>query len=126
MKKCGVNSRGFLWCGVKRDRSGFKKSLDINGSFDIIGLIKKPFSCPTARFVMAVVTISKDLSGRLLLTSSYDPARIVKIKTIPDHRWHPDKKYRSFPNTDGTTHPYPPHRRGRVRVGVKELESRRG
>lgn len=50
---------------------------------------------------MNVVSISKDLTGRLLLTSPYDPLRIVKIKTIKGHRWHPDKKHWSFPNTDG-------------------------
>ncbi len=51
---------------------------------------------------MAVVNIIKDRSGRLVLTSPYDPARVVKIKTIPGHRWHPEKKHWSFPDTDGT------------------------
>jgi hypothetical protein len=27
---------------------------------------------------------------------------VGKVKTIPGHRWHPDKKYWSFPNTNGT------------------------
>ncbi|MEK7845501.1 MAG: phage integrase N-terminal SAM-like domain-containing protein, partial [Nitrospinota bacterium] len=51
---------------------------------------------------MTIVTISKDLSGRIVVISPYDPLRVQKIKTIPGHRWHPDKKYWSFPNTDGT------------------------
>jgi len=32
----------------------------------------------------------------------YNPKFITKVKSIESHRWHPDKKYWSFPNTNGT------------------------
>jgi len=32
----------------------------------------------------------------------YDPEFVEKIKTIPGHRWHPEEKHWSFPNSDGT------------------------
>jgi len=32
----------------------------------------------------------------------YNPQLVEKVKTIPDHKWHPEKKYWSFPNIDGT------------------------
>jgi integrase/recombinase XerD len=49
-----------------------------------------------------VVTISKDDSGRITVSFHYNPQRVEKVKTIPRHRWHPDNKQWSFPNTDGT------------------------
>jgi len=49
-----------------------------------------------------VITVSKDDPGRITIAFRYDPQRVEKVKTIPGHRWHPDKKQWSFPNTDGT------------------------
>jgi hypothetical protein len=40
--------------------------------------------------------------GGIVVTFSYSPLLVEKIKTIPSHRWHSDKKYWSFPNTNGT------------------------
>jgi len=34
---------------------------------------------------------------RIKLTLPYNSTYIKKIKTIPGYRWHPDKKYWSFP-----------------------------
>ncbi len=51
---------------------------------------------------MAEVTLSRDDSGRITITFPYDPLYVQEIKTIEGHRWHPDKKHWSFPNTDGT------------------------
>ncbi len=37
---------------------------------------------------------------RIKLTLPYNPTYIKKIKTIPGYRWHPDKKYWSFPYSE--------------------------
>lgn len=39
---------------------------------------------------------------RIKLTLPYNPTYIKKIKTIPGYRWHPDKKYWSFPYSKDT------------------------
>lgn len=47
---------------------------------------------------MASIKISKDIQqGRILVSFSYDPKCVTKVKSIEGHRWHPDKKYWSFP-----------------------------
>lgn len=52
---------------------------------------------------MASIKISKDIQqGKIVVTFSYDPRFVAMVKTIEGHRWHPDKKCWSFPNTDGT------------------------
>ena len=51
---------------------------------------------------MARIQISKDPSGQIAVTFTYDPLLITKAKTIPGHRWHPAEKYWKFPNYDGT------------------------
>ncbi|MEW6410374.1 MAG: site-specific integrase [Nitrospirota bacterium] len=48
------------------------------------------------------ITINKGISGKLIVSFPYSPLFVQKIKTIKGHRWHPDEKYWSFPNTDGT------------------------
>lgn len=48
------------------------------------------------------VNLSKDISGRLIVAFSYNPEYVVKVKTIPGHRWHPIEKYGSFPDSDGS------------------------
>ena len=50
---------------------------------------------------------------------SLQPSPFLKVKPIEGHRWHPVEKRWSFPNS-----PYPPHRWGREKEGVKKLESR--
>jgi site-specific recombinase XerD len=48
------------------------------------------------------VTISKDVSGRITVSFPYDAQLVEKVKTIYGRKWHKDKKYWSFPNSDGT------------------------
>jgi len=59
-------------------------------------------SSHTDRFKKAIVKIIKGESGRILVSFSYNPVLVEKIKTIEGRRWHPEEKYWSFPNTDGT------------------------
>lgn len=50
---------------------------------------------------MASVRISKDIQeGKIVVTFSYDPKFVAMVKTIEEHRWHPDKKYWSFPRSE--------------------------
>jgi integrase len=51
---------------------------------------------------MAAVTFSKDASGRITVVFQYDPLFVTKIKSIESRKWHPEEKYWTFPNTDGT------------------------
>jgi len=52
---------------------------------------------------MASVKIGKNIQeGEIVVSFSYDPKFVAKVKTIEGHRWHPDKKYWSFPNSNGT------------------------
>jgi len=47
---------------------------------------------------MTSVKISKDIhQGKIVVTFSYDPEFVAKVKSIEAYRWHPDKKYWSFP-----------------------------
>jgi hypothetical protein len=50
---------------------------------------------------MARIQVSKDPSGRIIVSFPYDPILVSKIKTIEGHRWHPTEKYWSFPKLDG-------------------------
>ena len=65
---------------------------------------------------MARIKISNDPSGRITVSFPYDPLLVEKIKSIDGRRWDPAEKHWSFPNA-----PYPPHRWGRERDGVKKL-----
>ncbi len=50
---------------------------------------------------MASVRISKDIQeGKIVVTFSYDPKFVAIIETIEGHKWHPDKKYWSFPHSE--------------------------
>ena len=51
--------------------------------------------------MVAMTQISKDPSGRVIVSFPYDPLLIQKVKTIDGRRWHPAEKHWSFPNTDG-------------------------
>lgn len=51
---------------------------------------------------MASVRISKDTQQeKIVVTFSYDPKLVTKVKSIEGYKWHPDKKHWSFPNTNG-------------------------
>lgn len=50
------------------------------------------------------VKVSRDTSGKITVAFPYDPSRISKIKTIEGHKWNPDKKHWSFPDSDGVLH----------------------
>ncbi len=49
-----------------------------------------------------MITIKKDKSGFLIESFPYNPQFVQKIKIIAGHRWYPEGKYWSFPDTDGT------------------------
>jgi hypothetical protein len=44
-----------------------------------------------------MIKISSDIPGRIKVAFSYNPEYVAKIKTVKAHRWHPEKKYWSFP-----------------------------
>ncbi len=48
------------------------------------------------------IKILKDKENNLIVSFPYNPQFVEKIKTIKGHRWHPDGKYWSFLNTNGT------------------------
>ena len=39
--------------------------------------------------------------GFIKVAFPYNPDYVEKIKSIKGHRWHPEEKYWSFPNSDG-------------------------
>ncbi len=45
-----------------------------------------------------VIRIGKNSGVRITVSFPYDPLLVSKVKAIESHRWHPDKKYLSFPN----------------------------
>lgn len=49
-----------------------------------------------------MITISKYVSGRIIVSFPYDPNLVAKVRTIDGRKWHKDKNYWSFPDTDGT------------------------
>jgi len=49
-----------------------------------------------------VIKISKLEQDRICVAFSYNPDFVQKVKTIEGHQWHPEGRYRSFPNTNGT------------------------
>jgi len=48
------------------------------------------------------IKILKDKLDNLVVSFSYNPQFVQKIKSIKGHRWHPEGKYWSFPNANGT------------------------
>jgi len=60
---------------------------------------------------MGRIQVSKDLSGRIIVSSPYDPLLVEKVKSIDGRRWHSIEKHWSFPQ-----HLYPHPLRERVRV----------
>ena len=52
---------------------------------------------------MRSVKISKHIQAdKILVSFSYDPEFVAKVKSIKGYRWHPDKKYWSFPYSKDT------------------------
>ncbi len=51
---------------------------------------------------MAIIQISNDPSGRIIVSFPYDPLLVEKVKSIDGRRWRPAEKHWSFPNTDKT------------------------
>jgi integron integrase len=47
----------------------------------------------------ALIRITSDKTDGIKVDFAYDAAVVAKVKTIRNRRWHPDGKYRSFPNT---------------------------
>ncbi len=48
------------------------------------------------------IRIGKNLGVRITVSFPHDQLLVSKVKDIESHRWHPDKKYGSFPKTDET------------------------
>jgi len=51
---------------------------------------------------MGLITISKDVSGKIMVSFPYDPYLIEKVRIIEGRKWHKDEKYWSFPDSDDT------------------------
>lgn len=51
---------------------------------------------------MAEIDISRDTAGRITVVFPYSSSRVAKVKTIEGRKWDPEKKYWSFPDSDGT------------------------
>jgi hypothetical protein len=47
-----------------------------------------------------MISINPEGSGRLSVAFPYHPGIVAKIKTIKGRRWHPDKKFWSFPYSE--------------------------
>ena len=47
------------------------------------------------------VKILKDRENNLMVSFPYNPQFVEKIKTIKEHKWHPEEKYWRFPNSNG-------------------------
>ncbi len=48
------------------------------------------------------MNISRDVSGNIAATFRYDTAIVEKIRMIQGRRWHPVRKYWSFPDNQKT------------------------
>ncbi|MBI5049346.1 MAG: hypothetical protein HZC11_00345, partial [Nitrospirae bacterium] len=48
------------------------------------------------------MNVSKENSGKITVTFPYNIQLVEKVKTIEGRKWHKDKKYWSFSNTNGT------------------------
>ncbi len=46
-----------------------------------------------------MIEISSDIPGRIKVVFSYNPEYVARIKMVKPHRWHPEEKHWSFPNT---------------------------
>jgi hypothetical protein len=47
---------------------------------------------------MARINVSKDPSGRMMVSFPYDALLVAKVKTIEGRRWHPAEKLWSLQN----------------------------
>lgn len=50
-----------------------------------------------------MITLSKDISGRITVTFPYNPLRVEKVRTIPGRKWHPSHPVIASPDEIGTT-----------------------
>jgi hypothetical protein len=50
---------------------------------------------------MARIQVSKDSSGRIIVSFPYDPLLVEKVKSVDGRRWHPVEKHWSFPHLCG-------------------------
>ena len=50
---------------------------------------------------MARIQVSKDSSGRTIVSFPYDSLLVSQVKTIEGRKWHPAEKCWSLPNNDG-------------------------
>lgn len=48
------------------------------------------------------ISISKSSDNKINVSLPYNPAHIAKLKSIKGYRWHPEEKYWSFPDSNGT------------------------
>ncbi len=51
---------------------------------------------------MGIVSVTSGEEGRLLVQFPYTPERASAIKKIPGRKWHPDGRYWSVPDQEGT------------------------
>lgn len=50
---------------------------------------------------MANIKIGKDIQqNRITVSFPYNPKFVAMVKSVEGHRWHPDKKYWSFPHME--------------------------
>ncbi len=49
-----------------------------------------------------MIKISNTGQDRIVVSFSYSPDFVQKVKSIKGNKWHPEGKYWSFPNTNGT------------------------
>lgn len=50
---------------------------------------------------MRYMEIRKGVQGRTMVSFSYEPEFMAKVKSMKGYRWHPDKNYWNFPNSKG-------------------------
>jgi hypothetical protein len=72
---------------------------------------------------MARINVSKDPSGRIIVSFPYGALLVAKVKAIKGFRWHPTEKHWSFQSL----HPFQSekHRKDKKSVGQFKSESRR-
>ncbi|MBI3592317.1 MAG: hypothetical protein HY099_02365 [Nitrospirae bacterium] len=51
---------------------------------------------------MGTVIIRKSGSGGVTVAFPYNPSLVAKVKNIEGHRWYPEGKHWSFPDSNGT------------------------
>ena len=70
--------------------------------FRFLNMPKEFFNLGYNEIMELKIKILKDKENNLIVSFPYNPQFVEKIKTIRGHRWHPEEKYWSFPNSNGT------------------------